>query len=236
MKTTALVIEYLVAGILTLVSLLLLNASLFPAELSTLLAWSRGMAASLAGAAFAVVTALAYAVGVLAEHLGHRAFEWKLDSAKIERLPKYLRSNVLKLERSPFLAGFADRVACGGTFTTEEALSAYGLMRFHVRMSNEPLSQGVESQLSRLRLIRPLFLIWIVLGLAVARQLFRSPSALPLVGLVCIGLAAWLNVKAVLARIDRYCRDIERSYQVLVFEGGGQAAEGAPSSTTPSQA
>jgi hypothetical protein len=218
MQTTALIIEYLVVGILSLGSLWLLSCSLFQAEVVALAARLRNIPSSLVTPALTILATLAYAVGVLAEYLGRVLFEWKMDAIKVDRFGKFLQANYPNLRRSPLLASFADKPIHDVTVPKKETLSLVGLMRSYILMVSPPLSGAVELQISRLRLIRPLFLIWLILGATVVRELLRSPSKLLWFALVLIAISAWINAHAVFSRFERYCKEIERAYRLLVFE------------------
>ena len=219
MKTTVLIIEYLFAGILVLLVLTLLAIVLFPQLQSTLgkLFSAHATLDAVAPILAAILTAIAYGTGLVAEFVGGEVFEWWLRRIKRVRLTKYLRDNHTNLRKSPILAEYAETPLDQIT-VSDEKTRLVGAMRFYVLMQSQTLYQEIESQLNRFRLIRVLFLVEVILALAIIWRLFHVPS-LPLVYcLVLVLLTAVTNAAAVGRRFHRYCRAVERSYRVLVLD------------------
>jgi len=218
-KTTVLIIEYLFAGILVLLALILLTIVLFP-QLQSALGKLSGAHATLDAIApilAVILTAIAYGTGLVAEFVGGEIFEWWLKRIKRVRLTKYLRDNYANLRKSPILAAYAetapDRIA-----VSKDMAELIGVMRFCVLMQSQRLYQEIESQLNRFRLIRVLFLVEVILALAIIWRLFHAPS-LPLVYcLVLVLLTVVANAAVVGRRFHRYCRAVERAYKVLVLD------------------
>lgn len=220
MKTTVLVMEFLFAGVLILLALALLAVTIFPelpGAFKTI--WPSDEALSAVSAILAIpMAAIAYGVGLISEFVAGEAFEWWLTRIKRVRLTKYLRENRAKLRKSPILAEYTDTPPEQIKVTNEET-ALMGVMRFHILMESHELYQEVESQLNRFRLIRVLFLVELILAVAIVWQLFRNPSSAVLACSLALVLALVVaNIFAIKRRFDRYCRAVERSYQVLVLD------------------
>lgn len=226
MKTTALIIEWLVAGVLILLAVISLVFSLFPVETRELLAGFGRLSSLLTNEVVlaTIVTAIAYAVGVLSEFAGWIAFEWWLDRIKMSRLPKYLRRNHAILKQSLLLAEYLATPPKALDLSTASAL--YGEMRFDVLMRSPRLYKEIESQINRFRLIRVLFLVELILFLAVVGQLLRGSLPMLMGTMVLIIVIGCVNVVAIGYRFHRYCRAIERSYKALLMAQRPEADTG----------
>ena len=146
-------------------------------------------------------------------------FEWRLNKIKRKRLIKYLKGlndNGMDLEVSPLLKMF--KGISPSKITEEQARSIIGPMRFYVLKESPYLYQDIASQIHRLRLIHILFLVEVILIVAVCGQLLQGFSWYPICALIFLIVLAIVNVKAAMNRFNRYCRAIERSYRVLVFD------------------
>jgi hypothetical protein len=107
-NTTTLIVEYLVAGTLTILAIILAVLSFFPGVALGGLRESlpeRSTLAFLFGLSIAFL-ATAYALGILVEFLGERLFEWLLYLVKIKRMRNYLIKEKELLKHSPLLKPF----------------------------------------------------------------------------------------------------------------------------------
>lgn len=84
MKTTTLIIEWLIGGILVSLALVILAFSFFPHEMQGVLSWFNVPQSPAAYEALVatIVTAIVYAVGVLSEFIGRALFEPLLDKCQ----------------------------------------------------------------------------------------------------------------------------------------------------------
>jgi hypothetical protein len=217
MKTTALIIEWLIGGVLVSLALVALAASFFPDEVRLIWSWLNRLPSVLANDAVlaTVFTASVYAVGVLSEFVGFTLFEPLLDQIKKEQFTRYLKANRETLMRSQILRGYN---TIPESISVHEASSRMGEMRFYVLMKSPELYSEIESQMNRFRLIRILFMVEAILGLAIARQLLRLfsiPLACALAAVLALVCVNWLAVRS---RFHRYCRAVERAYRVLVLD------------------
>ena len=92
-------------------------------------------------------------------------------------------------------------------------------MRFTVMKSGGALDREVEGQVSRLRLVRILFLVQLIILSGVVACFFKdSPSKKPLSECVVLLLVLmFVNLAAIRHRCEMYCRAIERAYEVSVL-------------------
>jgi HAD superfamily hydrolase (TIGR01509 family) len=221
MKTTVLVVEYLVAGVLASLALTLLAASIFPeliSDLKSLFAQHESLDA-ISPILAVVFAALAYGVGLVAEFLGEKTFEWWLDRIKRGHLEGYLKKNDENLHKSPLLAKYQKNP---GDEIDESPvpieIRLIGEMRFHVLMESAELYAEIESQLNRFRLIRVLVLVEAILTAAIIISLIRAGSPVLVFLLVVVVVLAIANVGAVGRCFHRYCRAVERAYKTLVLD------------------
>src|SRR5438128_9296541 len=127
MKTTEVLVEHFVGGILMTAALLFLFWSFAPEilKLPDDLPTKLKEYAAIIGA---VLAAVVYSIGLLAEFAARVTFDrFSMDPIKRRRLAKYVRDNKDSLARSPILTPFSEGVRT-------EAIDAYGLMRFVVMM------------------------------------------------------------------------------------------------------
>ena len=227
MRTTMLLVEFLVAGILVLLALIFLGISIFPSKEQAILDLFHQEYCLSAGALLATIfVAVAYPVGVFSEYLTRDFFEDKLEEIRMNRMRIYLEENHANLRKSPILEKYASipPTDISTIITKEEARKCTGPMRFHVLMENTELYREIESQLHRLRLMRTLFLVVVLfLAAAVSRlivtwYLHQDISLFLLVVIVFFVLAAFADFKAIKDRSHRYCRAVERSYRALVLD------------------
>jgi len=219
LNTTAIMVEALIAGILVLLALLLLAMSVFPSEVQTFFIKISNSQSLLAEAPLLVIViAIAYGFGVLFEFIGLIAFEWWFDKIKRNRLIEYLNSNRSIIAGSPILKKYVNSSSKKVDVKEEEARSCIGTMRFYVLMKNSALYSEIESQMNRLRLIRVLFLVELILLFAIGGQLLQKFSLSMFSLWMLVVVIAIANIEAIRKRFHRYCRAIERSYQLLMLE------------------
>ena len=218
MRTTMLIIEFLVAGILVSVALLLCGVSFFPDQTSAIIENFSSVPVSVQVLLGTIFVSIAYGVGIFSEYVGLSIFEGQLDRIKGKRMIKYLKDlkdEKVDLEKSCILKKFKEIPP--EKITKKQAKSCIGPMRFYVLRESSSLYQDIASQIHRLRLIRILFLVEIILIAAVFGQLIQRFSPYMIGVLVFLIAVAVVNYKAIMSRFNRYCRAIERSYKVLVF-------------------
>ncbi len=215
MKTTVLIVEFLVAGTLVVLAVGVFLSCFFQSEMQRALTWLNQYQDLAAPLATIIFVAIAYSVGVLLESIGLELFEWKLDEIKTERMKKYLKENQKDLKNSSIFneyAGDPEKIS------KDQAVSWMGDMRFYVLMKSPTLYEEIESQINRLRLVRVSFLAEFILIVAVILRLRQNPSLFLDCILLFLMITAILTVWAIMKRFHRYCRAIERSYKMLVLE------------------
>jgi hypothetical protein len=217
MKTTAIMIEFLVAGLLVLLALFLLALSFFPTEMQLFLDQINKSQHWLAKAPFliTVLISVAYGFGVLFEYLGVIAFEWKHEMIKRKRIDTYYKKNDSILKNNPI---FKDYKSNASDQNNKKNGSYHGEMRFYVLKENSSLYSEIELQLNRLRLIRVLFFVTTILLIAILGQLFLKFTVGKLMLSLFILMITFFNVIAIRHRFNQYCRAIERSFKMLMLE------------------
>jgi hypothetical protein len=151
-----------------------------------------------------LITAIAYSVGVIAEDLARASFEWRLNAIKENRL-------------LAFQDQIADQVDASASTRVKYLSTSHGLMRFAIIKSNSRLSVEITEQVSRLRLIRTLFLVLLGALYSIALWLIRDSNPLLIPGLILTLIALAAVAIEVENRFTRYCRAIERSFSLLVL-------------------
>ncbi len=218
MKTTMLIVEFLVGGILVLLALIFFFSSSFfgnifailnilfqdQPPLSNFLQNLYQFLSQDTGALLLFSTifiAIAYAVGVFSGPLVRIFFEWMLDGIKKSRLQEY-RNNLSKDGIDPDQIPFMKR--------SKHQLPA-GDMRFYVLMKSPELYQDIASQLHRYRLMRILFLAEIILISAIIVQLLRDFFSPLMWNLVLIVVIVVLTFPRVYYRLKQYCWSVKES-------------------------
>lgn len=217
MKTTEVIIEIFVGGTLMCTAALFVLWSLFPADLNELLHfWTARLTPSLAPLFVAVLGAVTYSVGLIAEFVARVCWEWRLDRIKQQRLGEFVNANRLRLLKSPCLREYS--ADASAKIPEGAGKRKMGQMRFEIMTLSSELSREVESQISRLRLVRVLPFVELLFLLGAGRYYWRRPSGALVLG--CIALLAILvaNIGAIDSRFDRYCNNIERAYKILVLD------------------
>lgn len=185
MKTTMLIVEFLVGGILVSIALGFLFVSLFPGEAGTILDKATTVLCpdlskdQLVGVFLLLSTifvAIAYTVGVFSEPIARGIFEWilnRIKRRKMENLKEYFEKDQKNLKKSPIVKEIEEKIK-------EKHKQSYGDMRFYVLMRSPELYQDIASQMHRYRLMRLLFLSQSILIIAVIVQLIREFLSLPM--------------------------------------------------------
>jgi hypothetical protein len=226
MKTTVLLVEFLVAGALVSLVLGLCAYSFFPDDVERIFNNLFQCTSASIGILYATIfIAISYGAGILSEYIGLHIFEGRHDEIKKDRIRTYvkkLQNENIHLEKNPIFRNLAE--VPPERITKKQARSCIGPMRFYVLKESPYLYQDIDSQLHRLRLIRIMVLVEVCLIVAIGWRLcynlvvhhyFSAPLAC---ALIFFGGVIVVNYKAILDRFNRYCRAVERSYKALVFD------------------
>ena len=223
MRTTMLIVEFLVGGILISLALIFSIESLFPGEVDMI---SRFAGDTLSTGELlllsTVFVAVAYTVGIFSEVFARGTFEWMLRRVVRKRVRAYLKSlKDLKeydanLTEDPILKKLEHDYSKRSKKT--HIYLPIGLMRFYVLMKNPELYEDISSQLHRYRLLRMLFLAVVLFIVGIAVQMIYESSPFLSCALMFLIVIAVLDVAVIYDRFNRYCRAIERSYTVLMLD------------------
>ena len=223
MKTTSLIIEYLVAGILMIFAAMFLVNGYFPQDIQKLFVlFQNSKEYSLLYTI--VFVAIAYAVGVILEPVARMIFEYSVNIFVSKwRLAKFLLKYRHELFESPLLAkyevGSLNKLSERAKFAFQlsNAKSVMGMMRFYVLKESSELYKEIESQINRLRLLRVLVIVEIIVlaAIDVYKSIYSSSLWSFLFGVVVLVLLG--SIVATIERSKRYYRAIERSYATLIF-------------------
>ncbi len=234
MKTTALFIEYMVAGTLILLAVIFWVVLFFPSYMETILIYLEGKSLPVSVLLTTVFIAIAYGAGICTEVFGLWLFEWKHNRIKKKWLREYLKDfeeNDVDIAKSSILRPLKgippDRI------TEKHAKSCIGPMRFYVLMESSKLYQDIAYQLHRLRLIRILFIAEVIALIAVCVKLLQtllshqdiSYYVGALILLTALVIATYI---AIVHHFNRYCRAVLRSYVALVFDKDQDTGKEAP--------
>lgn len=226
MKTTALIIEFLVGGMLFLFSIFFLSYCLDTQSIDNFYVFFQNYK-EYAILITILVTAISYALGIIVEPISRIIFEnlMQIFICK-KRFIKYITKHQKNIKHSPILKRYEfKKLENMKSFQKYKSyLSAMGEMRFYVLMNSETLYSEIESQLNRLRLIRVLVLVEIVLLISVIFKIITDSSTLLYFLLIIISMLLIFNIIAISNRIDRYYRAVERAYEALVFDQYGAFA------------
>jgi hypothetical protein len=223
MKTTALIIEFLVGGMLFLFSIFFLAYCLDTQTIDNLYEFFQNYK-KYAILITMLVTALSYALGIIVEPIARIIFEnlMQIFICK-KRFIKYITKHQKNIKHSPILKRYElkklENIKSFQKF--KSYLSAMGEMRFYVLMNSERLYSEIESQLNRLRLIRVLVLVEIVLLISLILKVVTNASTLLYFLILAVFIILILNILAISVRYDRYYRAVERAYEALVFDQYG---------------
>jgi hypothetical protein len=169
--------------------------------------------------------AIAYALGVISEPIARIIFEYSFGILISKwRLARFLTRHRQRFSESPVLAQYeignlnklSERVKFA--IQLKNARSSFGMMRFYVLMQNSELYKEVESHINTLRLIRVLVIVEVIVLAAINAYMNKYSSPIWPFLFTSVFFIFLGNVAAVIARLSRYYRAIERSYATLVFE------------------
>lgn len=224
-KTSALILELLVGGILVSFSIGLLIFSISPAEVQLMLARFNQLQSIPGKEAFfaAIFTATVYGIGLISESCEMAIFERWLDQIKRDRLKKFIERNRSIFKDDEVLCGYAALLDNNESEEFNKKIKADGPssireMRFYVLMKSPPLYGEIESQIGRGRLIRILLFAEVILFIAISVFLFRKYSSASIAILGVIIFLGFATVMAVKFRFERYCRSIERGYKAIKLD------------------
>jgi hypothetical protein len=217
-KITVAIFEFFIAGVLVICSIFLLFLSLFPSNMIQVIdTTKRATDSAVSGALIAVIsTAVAYGVGVISESLARMVFESLLDKIKTRHFRGLINkgSYIIQGITSPKDAGTTEK----DNPALSDASSSLGKMRFYVLMKSATLYTEIDSQIARFRLARVLFLCQLIVLAAAFRHLFRDPGAILFGSCLLLILSMVITFLEIRNRFNRYCRAIERSYELLLQE------------------
>jgi hypothetical protein len=211
MKTTAVIVEFLISGILFLLALLFLAMSLFPGMLSLDFLKTNKLD-SWMFIIIPVLLSVAYGFGILAELIALNIFESKHKKIRGKRLDDFIDSNKKLLLKSPIDFNTINKKTCNN-----EKAKLMGLMRFYVLHKDPVLYHEIELQHFRLRLVRVLFLCMLILIFAVVCKYIEKRTCEWLLIEMFIIMITYLNYKGILYRFNRFNESIERTYKVLLL-------------------
>ena len=219
METTKLIVEYLIIGLLTCLSILFLIFNVMPADVQTIwLAFSQN--SSLTGITMvAMLLPAAYGSGLIVEYLGMLPFESQFDVVKERRFPAYVQQNLAWLSKNSL---FKNSIPDLRSLPKNAGRRMYGEMRFFVLMNSALLYQEIERHLNQVRILRSLTIVvfFFIVGMIV-RLVTSGVSILSVLGLLAFILLLIFNIRAILHRFNQYCRAIERSFKALVIDDAG---------------
>jgi hypothetical protein len=220
MKTTAIMIEILVAGVLVLLALFLLAGSLFPSDMQSFLNDINKPGHWLEKTPFLIFIfiPIAYGLGLLFEFIGLISVEWLLNIIKRRRIGEYYSKETQFVKDNPI---FRDYKSDASKRIRE---SYHGEMRFYVLLKSSELYSIIETELNWLRLTRVLFIVELILLAGIVVKIAQNKViTIPLLLfhfaiLFVIFIATGV---VIFHRFGRYCRAIERSFKILMLENVG---------------
>lgn len=215
METTKMTVEYLIIGIIVSLALIFVVFNVSPADIQAL--WSTLIQGSSLTSTIiiAMMLPISYGIGVVVEYLGLLMYEVRLRKIKENRFPKYIEQNLEWLEKSPLLVKY---VRLHPSIPKDSGDKMYGEMRYFALMKNPVLYADIESQINQARVLRVLTIaeILVIIGLVIG----FFTRGIGLFSMILFGLDITfliINYFAVINRLTRYCRAIERSFKVLTL-------------------
>ncbi|MCC8036042.1 MAG: hypothetical protein LIO77_08970 [Rikenellaceae bacterium] len=238
MSTTTLIVEYLMSGIFGLISIAVLFFTCFPdlfCELSSKHELGLGSSAIL----LLMILSVAYSLGIAIETISLSIFEkWIFKRLPVGRMTRWIETKPI-LKKDPLFKG----MKAGPKLN--EVRSCYGHCRFKILECNQELYGEIESQISRMRLIRVLCifesLIWIASLIFLIRiwacqdrwNAWKGPIIFAFIGVTVItALTYWARkpaMSAIFARsngliiivsgkkkIQRRSNRINKNYTVMI--------------------
>lgn len=216
MEITKRLIEFILSGILIILSLTFLFYCIFPKEVHSLLDQAEKSTSYIfnnATLATALFTAISYAVGLVSENMVQNLFEGLLDKTKHNQINDFLKRSFTAIKDTPVIKAFS--LDTDEPIDKETAGRLYGEMRVYVNLKSQQLYTEIESQINRFRILRVMFLseALIITGLVILT--FRSYSWCKVFYVLMACLAALFTYIAINNRFYRYCRAIERAYKIV---------------------
>lgn len=211
MKTTTLILEYLVTGIITLIALFYILYVVCPKHEVLLLESIIKEFAGMGNLFLIILLSISYCLGIAIETSALSVFENILHKRSVERLPQYYKENEEILKLSPFFEGINFLA-----ISEKQARKIYGQLRFVVLSKDANLYKEIESQISRMRLIRVLFILEFIFFIGAVILIIQGDNSMMLaVFTTVLFLLLYSTFEAVIIRFDRYFRAIERAYIIV---------------------
>lgn len=211
MKTTEVIVEYVVVGVMFLVVLGTVPLGWWPDETRANLMSLRADFPWLTTSGFllTVVLALAYSIGIVVEAVCLNLTEW-------------MHEGVKKSRTKDFLDEYCDWIRLGPITPRDMKRKGHtGLLRFYVLRDSKELYEEIEVQHLRMRITRTalccevlaMVLFWIG---ASFRSTFSAPTiaVVSLVGVIVI----IATIRTVKYRFERFDSVVERAYVVLMMK------------------
>jgi hypothetical protein len=217
MDTTKLIVEYLIIGMLVVLSIIFLAFSISPQMFTPIWSFLNPNESPVGTTAFIIILLpIAYGIGIVAEFLGMLLLEWRFNIVKEKRFPPFFEQNQKWLLKEEL---FKDLIKKDNIIQKGTGLKLYGDMRFFTLMNNSCLYAEIERQLNQVRILRSFVIAEIIFAISFAIQLIAGSNLVfALIGLATMLLLIISNIGAVNYRFDHYCRSIERSYKALKLE------------------
>lgn len=220
MKTTAIMFEILVAGVLVLLALFFLAGSLFPSDMQLFLNYINGSGHWFAKTPFLIfiLISVAYGLGLLFEFIGLISVEWLLNMIKRKRIDEYYKNEEKYVKEHPIFENYNSNASFQNN---KDKASYYGEMRFYVLMKSSDLYSIIEKQLNWLRLTRVLFIVEFILLIGLVVKIAQNKViTISLLLFLCAILFVFFIASGIVIvhRFERYCRAIERSFKMLNLE------------------
>ncbi len=212
MEKTKLIVEYLVAGTLIMVSMLILYWSYVGIDFTKFSNYINGLKFpfKISVIVSTIFIAAAYALGIVAEFLGEKCFEWRLNQIKKKRVIEFIEENDSFIRNDPIFKNF--QLKDKKKWNCDKLKGCIGKMRFCVMSKNSLLYADISAQINRLRLIRVLFIVEMILLFAVLKKLYLQPKIYLIFITLTIFAITVINIFAIFSRFGRYCRSVERSF------------------------
>ena len=220
MKTTLIVFEYLAAGNLVILAILILGINSGIIEYEKI----AGSVVDVLGTGNSLIIAfvllsITYSVGVVSEYLGWLAFEWRLNAIKRTRIKAYLIANRSKLTCSPVLSGYEIDIKKWTPYMQSCLTRLHGEMRFFLMENSKGFAEEIASHIGKMRLVRVLFLVQFLFCVSMVLRL-KTGYIQSWVWMVIYILIIFMfaNGIAINQKFKRYCRSIERGYKTMVLD------------------
>jgi len=215
MKTTAMMIEFLIAGVMMLFSLIVLALSFFPDSVMNLAYWIRFQHKWMNNLPFIILVfvSISYSFGIFIESFALHLFEPTMKRIQRNRFDHFIQA-VEKINKK-YLKKPVDLV----DIQANPDRSFTGMVRYYVLQKNPLLYSEIEMQHHRLRLSRVFCLFSAIILLGIGYQYALQPTSISISSVfVLLILIVYRSIKTVRYRFERYCIAIERTYKALLLE------------------